>query len=334
MNHRRAFSFGTPGLLAGFRRALTAGTSERAGHTVRIPQEFTSLLNPDRWSYDFLPRFRRPDRGQDAVVWMHNREGALTIAETPVKLGTLDLAMPLAISASPAGGLWVSLEAWSGARNTGVLTRFSSRGAIEFSVQLGDFAGEVMLVDDSGRVWLFGGPVVERFKKDPNVDFDTMLIVDPNGRSLRRGLRKSSFHIDARPSQIRSAGEPQLLQHADRVSIISPVANSWVVLDLHGNEVTRFAFGSPEPGPRSGRWKLLSAFGTPTGRVLAFFTAAHSPLRDSGLFEFNLRKRAWSRLLEVDPTRSFGGLFGTTGEEAILRSGPDLYGWFTLPAAP
>lgn len=310
--------------------AFIAAFGAEVSHRVDIPQEFTPDMSPDVWVNGYLPRFQRPVAGEPARVWMHDRKGQLVIRKTQIWFPDAYHIHPHAITASADGrSLLVSAEVWSRAgAATGVLCLVVAPGKVDNIIRTDDFLAEEVGLAGDGSIWTFGGPVVERFRRGG--DYATVAWYSPAGLLQRALLPRSSFGIDYRPTKRGPEGGAAVVASRDRVGLYSSAASQWIEYDSEGNLIRRLQV-SPPKAPDGTPMKLVRLAMTSHGLTYAWFYASASAARYGALCQLDPTAGTWAAVPEELLPAGFRGLFGSDGDQLILRSGPSLYGWYPPP---
>lgn len=299
-------------------------------HTVDIPQQFTPDISPDVWVNGCLPRFQRPVAGQAARVWMHDRSGALVIPPTEISFSDAYYIHPHAITASVDGRTAVvSAEVWSpGGAAAAVLCRVVAPGRVDHVVRTDGFLAEELGLVADGSIWGFGGPVLERFAKGG--DYATVTWYSPAGVFRQAFLPRNSFPVAYRPTKSVPAGRAAVVTSAERIGLFSSVASQWIEYDTQGNLIRRLRVDPPK-APDNTPMKLVRLAMTSTNRVYGWFYASVAAARFGALCQLDRRNGSWVAVPAELLPAGFTGLFGSDGEQIVLRSGPSLYGWYTPP---
>jgi hypothetical protein len=299
-------------------------------HRVELPQQFTPDMSPDVWVNGCLPRFERPVSGRPARVWMHDRFGNLVIAPTEITLPDAHYIHPFAITASPDGrSALLSAEVWgrAGAAKA-ILCRVVAPGRVDQVVRTGDFLAEEVGLAADGSIWTFGAPLLERFRKGG--DYTTAAWYSPSGVFRKAFLPRSTFGTEYRPTKSVPAGRAAIATSLDRVALFSSVASQWIEYDTEGNLIARVHVDLPKASDQTAM-KLIRLVMTSSNRVYGWFYASVSRSRHGALYQLDRSAGTWIAVPPDLLPLGFTGLFGSDGEQIILRSGPSLYGWYTPP---
>lgn len=308
---------------------IVALRAETIGRVIQIHLEDTGRLSRERWSNEHLMVFSAGARQADpASVWLYNRQGQKRIDKTDLVLPEATYVVVRALEATPTGELLVSAEAWGvGGNVAGVLIRVVPPGRIDRVIRTGRFVADSMVVrkGPATQLWLFGSDAVEGRIKEGSY-FTVQCYDAANLTLMKETLSREQFGTSFAPSAHGGQGQSKIMSLPGTVIVYGAGKGRWIELGLDGQEIGRFSVARP----RSSGTDEMNPFeiaSTESGRIFGWFRGKMAPTRDaaSGIYELDLGRRQW--VLVRATSGPFGGLFGSDGEDLILRSGCCSYGW-------
>lgn len=300
-------------------------------HSATVELEFTPQVSASYWVHGFLPKFSRSMNGEEAAVWMFDRDGKQVIPRTRIAFPDAPQADIHAATADVHGNLYASVEAW--ARNgmgTGAICRLAAgdgAGPIQI-IRTDDFLPIALAGTDSGEIWAFGLPLELQAARSTEREYMTLWRFNSDGRVIQKLLPRSSFGPGVIPTHVQAGGWPQIWATGTHVGIYSANSARWIELDSSSGKIV-VDLRVPRPMASDGAAGNLSfiAMTDPSNEVYGqwgFSTDAHT----RGLFKLDKTVPRWVALDEPQCPAGCPGLRGAEGSALILRApGGTSHSW-------
>ena len=312
-------------------RLLTAQTFPT--HSVDVQLDFSPRTSLSTWKSGYLPKFSRPIGGGKPTVWMLDKNGATTIAETEIWFPDASHVEVEDVTADSLGNLYASVEAWSGdGRGTGAICRVS-QGKPILVIRTDDFLTEALAVSKSGEIWAFGLPIVLQATRRVSLNYETLWRFDSSGRVIGKLLPRAEFGEDVIPTHVfGDVGGPHLWATGTRIGLFSATASRWIEYDAKtGAKVVDVPVAPPvaADGVKAAIGNLVMT--DSANRVFAFVAYRHSDASHvSQLCELDKTSGRWVPVPRA--SQEFNGLCGADGDSLVLRAGTKTFGWFSTGA--
>jgi hypothetical protein len=308
--------------------AQTPATQVFPRRTAELDFSVLSEGSREHWTGGYLPQqaLGAPE------VWMFDRQGKLVIPRTellPPGASDFDIKH---VTADQNGNLYAAGEAFSGGGGSGVICRMGRDGKTILVIKTDDFVPMSLAAAGNGDIWALVTPLLLLASRTTTSEYNTLWHFDSSGRLLEQLLPRSTFGAGVIPALgFAEIGKPQLRVTSTHLGLYVATTSRWIEYDLQvGGKVVDVTV--PRPAAADGAEALLADLSVTDSdnQVYASFDYRN---RDGGhrnaLYRLDKTYGRWDKVRDLMPPAEYRGMFGSDGDDLVLRAGTRTYGWFS-----